>query len=102
MAPPFEIKSVENTGPTDNSGDDSLWVVQLTGPGREREEFRFCVLRRHGIPTPEELRAMIQQRASSFSNYESALDQFREYEVPHPEHSDWRRVIWLAPAGALA
>lgn len=102
MPPPFTIENVENTGRTDNTGDDSLWIAYLSERGRERGKFRFCVLRRYGVPTPDELRSMIERRASSFANDASALDQFRECEVPHPEHPDWRRVVWLTRARALA
>ena len=102
MPPPFTIENVENTGPADNSGDDSLWVACLSEPGGKQQRFRFCVLLRYGVPSPDELRAMIEQRASGFANDTSAVDQFRECEVPHPEDSPWRRVVWLTPPRALA
>ena len=96
MPPAFVIENVENTGPTDNSGDDSLWVVSLSESGRPAESFRFCVLRREGVPNAQELSGMIDSQASGFANAVSALDQFRAREVPHPENSDWRRVVWLS------
>jgi hypothetical protein len=96
VAPPFRIHTARNTGRTDNSGEDSLWVVELSENGHEPENFRFAILGRHGTPHTKELTAMIGQMASGFDNYRDGLQQFRAREVAHPQNHPWRRVIWLA------
>ncbi len=46
MAPIFQIHNVRNTGRTDNSGDDTLYVVHMTDEVSGRETVRFSVARR--------------------------------------------------------
>lgn len=99
MAPRFEIRGTPaNTGPTDNSGLDSLWIVHLSEPDGEPQTFRFSVPSRHGVPTPDELCGLIRGVASGFHNERSALEQFRARERSHPDGSD-RRVVFLTPQG---
>lgn len=93
MAPPFEIESIENTGRTDNSGLDTLWVVWLSAPGHERERFLFWKLERDGVPTEQEMRNEIVDRAKGFDNNENALDQFRAVEKQHPPDDPTRFAI---------
>lgn len=95
MAPPFEIHSCEDYGPTDNGADDTLFVVMMSDPGGEPAKFRFSVAASHGRPTTEEVVTMIRERASGFANHLSALDQFRECERPHGRD---RLVVFLTPA----
>lgn len=95
MAPPFEIDSIENTGPTDNSGDDSLWVVWIREPGREPERFLFSLAARLGVPPDGAMRELIVRQADGFENDRNAIEQFREREIAHPLDHPTRRAIIL-------
>jgi hypothetical protein len=95
VAPPFKIVSVENTGPTDNSGDDSLWVVWISEPGREAERFLFTRAARFGVPSGAAMRKLIEWRADPFENDRGAIEQFREREIAHPLDHPTRRAIVL-------
>jgi hypothetical protein len=82
MPPPFEVLEVRDTGPTDNSGLDTLYVVHMSEGAGAAERFIFSVLQRQGQPDEEELEALIRLRAAGFANDRSALQQFRELEKP--------------------
>ncbi len=98
MAPPFEIQSVRNTGPTDRGGDDSLWLVTLSESEERTETLGFAVSASKGVPTADEVEQMVVAMANGFDNDRSALDQFRERKVAHPKSDPSRRVIWLTHA----
>lgn len=98
VAPPFEIVSIRNTGPTDNSALDTLYVVHLREGDGEPERFLFSVLERYGEPDDAELTAFMRHRADGFANDRSALEQFRERESPHPtDHPERRAIALRAP-----
>jgi hypothetical protein len=96
MAPGFRIDRLSNSGPTDNSGDDTLWLADLSEEGRTPERFRFSLAGRDGTPSKGEMVSLIRKLASQFANDTSALAQFRALEQPHPQGSQ-RRVIFLGP-----
>ncbi len=95
MAPPFKIQSVEDTGPTDNSGDDSLWVAWIAEPGRAPERLLFSLAARFGPVTAEHMCELIGRQAQLFANDRGALAQFQELSVPHPDGQEERRAIVL-------
>jgi len=96
VAPRFRITDLRSSGPTDRSGDDTLWLADLSEDGRTAERFHFSLARRDGIPSKGQLVSLIRKLASRFANEDSALEQFRALEEPHPRESE-RRVIFLAP-----
>ena len=96
MAPRFRITDLRSSGPADRSGDDTLWLADLSEDGRTAERFRFSLARRHGVPSKGQMVSLIRKLASQFANDASALEQFRALEEPHPPESE-RRVIFLAP-----
>jgi len=96
VAPRFRITDLRSSGPTDNGGDDTLWLADLSEDGRTAERFRFSLSRRHGVPSKGRMVSLIRALASQFANEASALEQFRALEEPHPPGSP-RRVIFLAP-----
>ena len=97
VAPRFRITDLRSSGPTDRSGDDTLWLADLSEDGRTAERFRFSLARRHGVPSKGQMVSLIRKLASQFANDASALEQFRALEEPHPPESE-RRVIFLAPS----
>ena len=74
MAPPFTIESLDNLGPTDGGGDDSLWRVVISDPSHEHERFLFAFPDRGGTPTEAQMRERIVARAASFENDRGAVD----------------------------
>ena len=97
MPPTFEIDALKNTGRTDNSGLDTLWSVWLSEPDRDPERFLFWRSDRWGVPSQAEMRDAIRARARGFANAGSALDQFRQREMPHPDEHPTRRAIQVGP-----
>ncbi len=87
MAPPFDIVSIRNTGPAENSGLDTLYVVFLRERDAEPVRFLFSVPERHGVPDDDKLGALIRRQAMGFANDRSTLEQFRERQRPLPEDS---------------
>ena len=53
------IVSLKRTRPTEDAGDDSLWVADLSEDGEDPERFRFSLARRHGVPNDNDMRRMI-------------------------------------------
>jgi hypothetical protein len=95
VAPSFEIHSVKDTRHTDNCGDDFLWIAWMAEPGRAPERFLFSLATRFGPATEEQIRDLIERQAQWFANDRSALAQFRELEVSHPDNHPERRAILL-------
>jgi hypothetical protein len=82
VAPPFEI-GARDTGPTENSGLDWLYVVELRDADGESKESDSWVLQNDGHPSEAALAEWILWRARNFLNDRSAVEQFRELEQPH-------------------
>jgi hypothetical protein len=87
---------MRNTGPTDNGGDDTLFVVDLSDPGGPSGRFKFSVASRLGVPSSAELEQMIRRLTDRFRNDRGVVEQLRELEQLHPPGSD-RRVVFLRP-----
>ena len=87
----MEVLSVRNTGPTDGSGDDTLWVAEMSEAGGEPEQVRFSLAARYGVPTDNEMREMIRRATDGLS-----LADVRARERPHGD-DPYRRVIFLRP-----
>jgi hypothetical protein len=96
VAPRFRITDLRSSGPTENSGGDTLWLADLSEDGRTPERFRFSLARRHGVPSKGRMVSLIRKVAAQFPSDASALEQFRALEEPHPQGSE-RPVILLAP-----
>jgi hypothetical protein len=90
--PRFVIERVRDTGPTDNSGDDTLYVVEMRERDGPLETVRFSVARSQGRPSEGELRALVERRAAGFVNDRGVVEQFRELERQHGRD---RRVVFL-------
>jgi hypothetical protein len=87
----LEILSLQNTGPTDGTEDDTLWVAEVAEAGGAAEQVRFSLPARFGEPTDNEVREMIRRAIASLT-----LDEVRKREEPFGE-DPYRRVIFLRP-----
>jgi hypothetical protein len=90
------IESVRDTGPTDGSGDDTLYVVRLREGDGAAETLRFSVAGTYGRPSERELAEMVAVMGRGFAHGHSAVEQFRERGVEHPEGSG-RMVVLVRP-----
>lgn len=88
------IDSVRDTGPTGNSGDDTLYVVKLRERGREQETIRFSVADRHGRLSEQKVGELVAAWAERFARDQGAIEQFRERERPHGRD---RLAVLLSP-----
>jgi hypothetical protein len=86
-----EIRALTNTGPTDGSADDTLWVAELAEAGRRAEQFRFSLDATYGEPTENEMRDLIRRSVAGLT-----IEQLHEREEPYGE-DPYRRVILLRP-----
>ena len=91
MTQRLKILAVHNTGPTDGTEDDTLWVADLGDADGRKEQFRFSLASRYGVPTDNEMREMIRRYAAGLS-----IAELHEREEPHGE-DPYRRVIFLQP-----
>jgi hypothetical protein len=95
LPPNFDIASMDDRGPTDNSALDNLWVVHLREGKGEPERLLFSVAQSCPASTDAEVAELIVDRAATFANDESALEQFRDCAVPHPPEHPERRAVLL-------
>jgi len=91
MAHRLDVLDLHNTGPTDGVEDDTLWVADLREADGRREQFRFSLAARYGVPTDNEMRDMIRRYAGGLS-----IAELHERAEPHGE-DPYRRVIFLRP-----
>ena len=91
MTQRLDILAVHNTGPTDGTEDDTLWVADLRDADGHREQVRFSLASRYGSPTENEMREMIRSYAEGLS-----IAELHERAEPHGE-DPYRRVIFLQP-----
>ncbi len=75
MTPPYKLERVVPYGRTDNSGDDTLWGMFISEPGREAEKVLATWAQTYGVPSELDVEAALARRASHFNENESALDQ---------------------------
>jgi hypothetical protein len=87
----LEVRSLQNTGPTDGVEDDTLWVAELAEAGSEAEQVRFSLPASCGEPTENEMRERVRRAVGA-----STLGELRAREEPHGE-DPYRRVIFLRP-----
>jgi hypothetical protein len=102
MTPPYKLERVVPYGRTDNSGDDTLWGMFISEPGCEAEKVLATWAQTYGVPSELDVEAALARRASHFNENESALDQFRLREAPHPAYHPTRRAIFVLPEAAEA